>query len=85
MISEGRIQEISALFWAESNEDRAQEWRDELTEEEICLVKRWDYDFAKISLRMRGAVSADAENIASYLERFEYRPDRKREILKQYE
>ena len=85
MISEQRMQKISALFWAETSEDWTQEWRDELTEEEIVLVKGWDYDFTQISLRMRGAVSADSENIASYLERFEYRPDRKHEILKQYE
>lgn len=45
MISAERIQEMVALFWAETNEEWTQEWRDELTKEEAALVCRWDRDF----------------------------------------
>ena len=42
MISEERLQEIDRLFWAETNDPRTEEWREDLTPEEAALVAEWD-------------------------------------------
>ena len=44
-ISEERQDELSELFWAETNDEDSQEWRNELTAEEAALVAKWDGDF----------------------------------------
>ncbi len=35
---------MTTLFWAETNENWTQEWRDDLTKEEAALVAQWDHD-----------------------------------------
>ena len=35
------------LFWAETNEEWTQEWRDDLTNEESAIVDKWDADVDK--------------------------------------
>lgn len=42
MISKERLDELSALFWDETNEPETQEWLDDLTQEEAVLVEQWD-------------------------------------------
>lgn len=42
MITDERIEELSPLFWAETNDPESEEWRDELTAEETALVEQWD-------------------------------------------
>ena len=42
MISPSRREELSSLFWNETNEEWTQEWRDDLTPEEATLVRQWD-------------------------------------------
>ena len=39
---ESRIEELQDSFWAESEEEYTQEWRDELTVEERAMVAQWD-------------------------------------------
>ena len=45
MITDERRQELASLFWDETNEEWTQEWRDNLTPEEVALVEKWDHDF----------------------------------------
>ncbi len=42
MISESRLEEIEKYFWAESNDEDTQIWRDELNTEEQELIDEWD-------------------------------------------
>lgn len=42
MISPSRYEELNDNFWAETNEEWTQEWRNELTPEEAALVRSWD-------------------------------------------
>lgn len=45
MIRDERRKELESLFWAETNEDWTQEWRDDLTPEEAVMVEKWDRDY----------------------------------------
>lgn len=42
MISPSRYEELHDSFWAETNEEWTQEWRDELAPEEAALIRSWD-------------------------------------------
>lgn len=52
MITEERVDELQDLFWSETNEDWTQEWRDDLTDEEEFLVKKWDRDYTQSTLKL---------------------------------
>lgn len=52
MITDERKQELESLFWAETNEDWTQEWRDDLTPEEAALVEKMDRDFEEGLVRI---------------------------------
>ncbi|SDN88193.1 hypothetical protein [Acetanaerobacterium elongatum] len=41
-VSKEREDELQELFWAETNEEWTQEWRDNLTKDEQKLVDKWD-------------------------------------------
>lgn len=42
MISEERLEELESYFWAETDEEESQEWRENLSEEEAQLIDEWD-------------------------------------------
>ena len=47
MITDKRIKEMEAWFWAETNGEWTAEWRDDLTPEEALLIDRWDEEYEK--------------------------------------
>lgn len=57
MITDQRRDELRSLFWAETNEDWTQEWRNELTSEEAALIEKWDRDLETGWARMCGAMN----------------------------
>lgn len=42
MISAERRAEMDDLFWAETNDQETEKWREDLTAEEAALVAAWD-------------------------------------------
>lgn len=42
MIAPERIRQMEKNFWAETNDPSTEEWREDLTDEELALVARWD-------------------------------------------
>lgn len=42
MIASKRIRQMEENFWAETNDPTTEEWREDLTAEELALVARWD-------------------------------------------
>ena len=42
MIDPERLQQMEDNFWAETNDPASEEWREELTAEEVTLVAEWD-------------------------------------------
>lgn len=42
MITADRIRQMEENFWAETNDPATEEWREDLTAEELALVARWD-------------------------------------------
>lgn len=42
MITPKRIRQMEENFWAETNDPTTEEWREDLTAEELALVARWD-------------------------------------------
>ncbi|MGO5114205.1 hypothetical protein ACTQ33_04115 [Candidatus Avoscillospira sp. LCP25S3_F1] len=42
MITPERIRQMKDNFWAETNDPTTEEWREDLTDEELALVARWD-------------------------------------------
>lgn len=42
MITPERIRQMEDNFWAETNDPTTEEWREDLTAEELTLVARWD-------------------------------------------
>lgn len=60
MVSEARKDEMLENWWAETDEEWTEEWRDELTPEETALVEQWDNQYCKGMARMAQAI-LDAE------------------------
>lgn len=46
------MEELEALFWAETSEEWTQEWREDLTPGEVELVQSWDERVDKGMLKM---------------------------------
>ena len=42
MVTEERREELESLFWSETEVLWTEEWRENLTDEEECLVREWD-------------------------------------------
>ncbi len=42
MIVSERIRQMEENFWAETNDPTTEEWREDLTAEELALVAQWD-------------------------------------------
>ncbi len=53
MVSMERKMELQDLWGNETNEDWTQEWRDDLSEEELALVDQWDKQYDSGICRMR--------------------------------
>lgn len=61
MMTDKRREELASLFWAETNEDWTQEWRDDLTPEEAALVEQWDRDFEMGLARMCNSIGENRD------------------------
>jgi hypothetical protein len=42
MISQERLEELKSYFWAETDEEESQEWRENLSDEEAQLINEWN-------------------------------------------
>lgn len=42
MIDPERLRQMENNFWAETNDPTSEEWREELTVEELALVEEWE-------------------------------------------
>lgn len=42
MLTPERIRQMEDNFWAETNDPSTEEWRENLTAEELALVAQWD-------------------------------------------
>ena len=42
MIDPERLQQMKDNFWAETNDPASEEWREDLTAEEVALVAEWE-------------------------------------------
>lgn len=56
MPTKERIESLYSLWLNETNEDWTQEWREELTQEELGLVEQWDSDYCHGTLRICQAI-----------------------------
>ena len=52
MITKERVSEMEEDFWNESNDEDTQEWRDDLTDEEIKVVDKWDRKYAQGTVKL---------------------------------
>ena len=41
------MDEMEEDFWSESNDEDTQEWREDLTDEEIKVIDKWDRKYAQ--------------------------------------
>lgn len=55
MIASERIRQMEENFWAETNDPTTEEWREDLTAEELALVAQWE-DQMEVAL---GKMAAD--------------------------
>lgn len=65
MITEDRKAEMYEMFLSETNEPDSEEWREDLTEEEIALVDAWDEAFEGEYLRLCKAILANQKEGAA--------------------
>lgn len=47
-IGKYRVEELSDLFWNETNDEETQEWREDLTPTEEKLVRMWDKGYVDL-------------------------------------
>jgi len=52
MISKERMDEMEEDFWSESNDEDTQEWREDLTDEEIKVVDKWDQSYVQGTVKL---------------------------------